>query len=81
VLQLSANGLLAGAPTGKLVKVARDGTRTELAPGQLTMPTGLAVARNGDVYVANNGTSGSAPEIVRIVADPGNRAGGGRGDD
>jgi hypothetical protein len=70
VLQISAGGLLVEEPpVGKLIRVARDGTRTELAAGQLTQPTGLAVSRKGEVYVANHGGSPTAGEIVRSHDD------------
>jgi hypothetical protein len=68
VLQITSNGLAAEPSPGKLIQIARNGKRTELAAGKLQQPTGLAVARNGDVYVANRGTSGSAGQIVRIAA-------------
>lgn len=65
VLQIASDSL-AGPPTpGRLLRVNRDGSRTELAAGQLQEPTGLAVdGRN--VYVANNGGSPTDGQIVRI---------------
>jgi hypothetical protein len=71
VLQISSAGLLNEPPlTGKLVRVAADGSMVELATGLLEHPTGLAVAGNGDLYVVNHGTSPDGGQIVRI-ADPG----------
>ena len=68
VLQISSSGLLnEPPPTGKLVRIAADGSRVELAAGLLEHPTGLAVARNGDVYVVNHGSSPDDGQIVRIA--------------
>ena len=70
VLQISATGFLGDTPTtGKLVRVAADGSQTELAAGQLETPTGIAVRRNGDIYVATNGSSPDGAQIVRIAAE------------
>jgi hypothetical protein len=67
VLQISSNGLAAPPPNpGKLIRVAENGTQTELAAGQLTEPTGVTVAKNGDVFVANQGGSPGDGQIVRI---------------
>ena len=60
--ELSTAGLL-GAPAtpGALVEITRDGTQvsTVSLPTSVTLtePTGVAVAPDGTVYVANNGTS------------------------
>jgi hypothetical protein len=82
VLQISAAGLLAGPPdappVGALIKVSRDGTRTELVPGQLTQPTGLAISPKGGVYVANKGGSPDEAEIVRVKEDDGKGHGKGK---
>jgi hypothetical protein len=70
VLEMAKNGLLAGFMlgdwTGALIRVAPDGTRTEIAPGTLTAPGGVAVGNDGRIYVTNNSTSGSAGEVVMI---------------
>ena len=67
VLQISTAGLAGPPSPGKLLRIDPDGTQTELAAGQLTEPTGLAVSRRGDVYVANNGGSPTDGEIVKIT--------------
>jgi sugar lactone lactonase YvrE len=67
-LQITTGGLAAPPSPGKLVRIAPDGTQTELAAGQLVQPTGMAVARNGDIYVANQGTSARGGQVVRIPA-------------
>lgn len=69
VLQISSRGLLGPPSPGKLIRIAPDGTRTELAPGELTQPSGVAIADDGDVYVSNNAGSGTDGEIVRIPAE------------
>ena len=79
VLQISAAGLLSGQPAGALFQVAPDGTKTELVPGQLTQPTGMTIAANGDIYVSNNGGSPTDGEVVRIRAASGDHGGTGHG--
>jgi glucose/arabinose dehydrogenase len=71
--EYSTGGLLA-PPTvpGALVEVSQNGTQvTTLPVSGLYQPTGVAVAPDGSVYVANYGTSpGSAAtpgEVVRIT--------------
>lgn len=70
VLQI-ANNLLAafGANnwTGALIRVAPDGTRTELAAGELFAPGGVAIARDGTVYVTNNSISCGSGEVLKIT--------------
>ena len=69
VLQISSNGLAAQPPgPGKLLRIDDDGTQTELAAGRLQEPTGLTVARNGDIYVSNQGSSPNDGQVVRIPA-------------
>jgi hypothetical protein len=68
VLQISSDGLAAQPPgPGKLIRID-DGTQTELAAGQLQAPTGVTVARNGDIYVSNQGSSPNDGQVVRIPA-------------
>jgi hypothetical protein len=66
VLEIARDGLLAGTPQGRLLQIDRDGTQTELAPGRLTHPTGVAVSRRGDVYVSDNGGSPTDGRVVRV---------------
>jgi hypothetical protein len=61
-----ATGSLAGPPTpGALIRVAPDGERSELAPGTLMGPTGLALGHRA-AYVSNHGAEAGAGEVVRI---------------
>jgi sugar lactone lactonase YvrE len=70
VLEIAKNGLLAAFNsndwTGALIRVAPDGTRTELVPGVLTAPGGIAIGRDGALYVTNNSIYSSIGEVIRI---------------
>jgi hypothetical protein len=67
VLQISKNGLLSGDPAGALIRVAPNGTRTELAPGQLFLPGGIAVGPDGALYVTNWAVLPGGGQVLRIV--------------
>jgi hypothetical protein len=71
VLEISAAG---GAPpqggTGALIRVSPDGTTktTIVAPGAgLVAPGGIAIDRDGTIYVTNFGVSPGAGTVVRVV--------------
>jgi hypothetical protein len=67
VLQIVSNGLTAEDPgPGKLIHLMANGSKHELAAGQLTQPTGVAVGPDGDVYVADRGGSPTDGRIVRV---------------
>ena len=66
VLEISKNGLRSGNPLGALIKVLPDGTRTELAAGQLFMPGGLALASDGTIYVTNWSVLPGGGQVLRI---------------
>ena len=70
VLEIAKNGLLAAFEgndwTGSLIKVRRNGTRTELAAGVLTAPGGIAVGPDGALYVTNNSIYSGIGEVIRI---------------
>ena len=70
VLQIAAHGLLAAFGgndwTGALIRVAPNGTRTELAAGALTAPGGIAVAKDGTLYVTNNSIYSGIGQVLRI---------------
>ena len=42
------------------------GHKTELVPGRLTLPGGVAVGRNGTVYITNNSVSSGQGEVLAI---------------
>jgi hypothetical protein len=66
VLEIASSGLLSGDPTGALVKVWPNGTKTVVASTGLSAPTAVAIARNGDVFVTNNGTSAGTGEVIDL---------------
>lgn len=70
VVEIAKNGLLAAFEgndwTGALIRIAPDGTRTELVPGVLTAPGGVAVASDGTIYVTNNAVFSGTGEVIRI---------------
>lgn len=68
VLEYAANSILSGDPTGALIRVAPDGTRTTIASEGLISPTALAIGSDDAIYVANNGDSAGEGEILRIKA-------------
>jgi hypothetical protein len=70
VLEIAKNGLLAGFGgdwTGALIKVSPDGTRTELVPGQLTAPGGIAIGADGYLYVTNNSIFSGIGQVLKIA--------------
>ena len=70
VLEIAKNGLLAAFGsndwTGSLIKVAKDGTKTEIASEGLFAPGGLVIGSHGAIYVTNNSISGGKGELVKI---------------
>jgi sugar lactone lactonase YvrE len=70
VVEIAKNGLLAafedGDWTGALIRIAPNGTRTELVPGALTAPGGVAVGSDGALYVTNNSIYSGSGELIRI---------------
>jgi sugar lactone lactonase YvrE len=67
VLEISKNGLLSGNPAGALFKVLPNGTRIELAAGQLSMPGGIVVASDGTLYVTNWSVLPGGGQVLRIT--------------
>lgn len=71
VLEFMTNGLLAGDPTGALIQVAPDGTRTVLASEGLIMPGGVVAADDGTLYVTNCSNCGQgAGQVLRMEMAP-----------
>jgi hypothetical protein len=74
VLEMAKEGLFAGNPghngdtvTGRLVRVERDGSRTDLATAGLENPGGVAYAGNGTYYVTNRATGvGDTGQLLRL---------------
>jgi hypothetical protein len=66
VLEISKNGLLSDSPVGALWAVS-GGSKTELAPGELLFPGGVAVGRNGSLYVTTGAVFGEgAGAVVKV---------------
>jgi glucose/arabinose dehydrogenase len=68
VVEITKNGLLSNDPTGALIKVKRNGSREEIS-GDLFAPGGVAVDRDGAVYVSNHSTEAGAGEVLRFRGD------------
>ncbi len=69
VLQLTTNGLAVPDPgPGKLIRIDHKGKRTEVAPGALLFPGGLAVGPDGSYYVTNKSIFAGGGEVLRIRA-------------
>jgi sugar lactone lactonase YvrE len=70
VVEIAKNGLLeafnANDWTGALIRIAPGGARTELVPGVLTAPGGVAVGSDGALYVTNNSIYSGTGEVIRI---------------
>jgi DNA-binding beta-propeller fold protein YncE len=60
-----ATGATALMGPGMLIRVAPDGTRTQVLT-QLQRPTSVAIGPDGAVYVSNRGTSNGAGEVLRV---------------
>jgi hypothetical protein len=60
-----ASGATGLGGSGRVIRVAQDGTRTVVID-QLTRPTSILVDGNGVIYVSNFGTSVGGGEVLRI---------------
>ena len=72
MLEIDASGLRDMNAPGALIRVEAGGGRRVLASAGLISPTGLAVAADGAILVANHGTSpasgaGAHGQIVRVA--------------
>jgi hypothetical protein len=70
VVELARNGLLAAFEqndwAGALIRIAANGTRTELASGSLVAPGGVAVGADGAIYVTNRSIFAGSGEVLRV---------------
>ena len=70
VLQISSTG---GPPpqggSGSLIRVSPDGTKTTIVPANagLAAPGGIAIDRDGSIYVTNFSVSPNAGTVVKVV--------------
>ena len=70
VVEIAANGLLSGDPTGALIRVDDEGNQTVLASKGLFMPGGVAVGDDGLIYVTTGAAVPDIGTVVRIPARP-----------
>ena len=68
VVEIAANGLASGDPTGALIKIRPDGSRETVLSEGLVNPYGVAIGDRGDIYVTNHGASAGVGEVLRIGA-------------
>lgn len=66
VLEYATNGILSRDLTGALVRLNPDGTRTTLLQDELFAPTSFTFGENGDIFIANRGTTAGQGEIIRF---------------
>jgi sugar lactone lactonase YvrE len=66
VLEITGNGLQSGDPTGALMKVGRDGSKSTILKQPLMMPGGIALGPDGAIYVTNKSTFAGTGEVLRI---------------
>ena len=68
VVEIAANGLLSGDPTGALIRIRPDGSRETVLSEGLVNPYGVAIGPDGDIYVSNHGSSAGVAEVLRLAA-------------
>lgn len=67
VLEIARNAIPNFGQGGRLVKIAPDGTRTDVISGPpLIAPGGIAVGKDGALYVTNRSTNATTGEVLRI---------------
>ncbi|HJW63042.1 MAG TPA: ScyD/ScyE family protein, partial [Actinomycetes bacterium] len=70
VLEIATNGLLNTPPdqlpTGRLVRVNRDGSQTTLASEGLAAPGGFVLG-HGAAYITNNSILSDAGQVVKVA--------------
>jgi hypothetical protein len=69
VVEIAANGLASGDPTGALIKIRPDGSRETVLSEGLVNPYGVAISPRGDIYVSNHGASAGVGEVLRLKRD------------
>jgi sugar lactone lactonase YvrE len=69
VLEIDRNGLVPpGSPEGAIIAVSKSGKQRaiDLRAGTLTAPGGIAVGRDGSLYVTNDSTDPAKGSVLRI---------------
>lgn len=69
VVEFATNGILSGDKTGALKRVVPGVLGGEIISDGLVNPTGVAVSRQGHIYVSNNGAVADDGEVVRGHTD------------
>jgi len=69
VVEIAANGLLSGDPTGALIKIRPDGSRETVLSEGLVNPYGVAIGPHGDIYISNHSASPGIGEVLHLT-DP-----------
>jgi hypothetical protein len=67
VLEISKNGLLSNDLSGRLTRLAPNGSRTVLAEDGLVAPASVVLGGDGSLYVSNKGVFAGSGEVVRIA--------------
>lgn len=69
VLEYAANSLLSGNPAGALIRLSPNGERQTLLSDTdgLLSPTGLAIGKDGYIYLSNNGDAAGKGQIIRVA--------------
>ena len=71
VLQYAANSILSGNPAGALIRLSPNGQRQTLLSDTdgLISPTGLAIGKDGYIYLSNKGDTAGEGEIIRVAVN------------
>jgi hypothetical protein len=68
ILEIARNAIPNFGAGGRLVRIAPDGTQTDVISGPpLIAPGGIAIGKDGALYVTNMSTSPTAGAVLRIV--------------
>ena len=68
VLEIARNAIPNFGAGGRLVRIAPDGTQTDVISGPpLIAPGGVAIGKDGALYVTNMSTSATAGAVLRIA--------------
>jgi hypothetical protein len=66
VLELATNGMLSGDLTGRLARVADDGSVEDIMTEGLVAPGGLTVGHSGAIFVSNFSVFAGAGQVLKI---------------
>jgi sugar lactone lactonase YvrE len=66
VLEMDADGLGQGSPAGRLTRIAPGGAQTPIATPGLILPGGVAIGRDGWIYLTNGSVFPGGGQVVRV---------------